>query len=187
MKEGEMNIRRGWYTLAILLVTAAFITVTTGSVLAGEEIRTRSAIMAKERVDDPTALRLRLKSQLKKETGLNEEELEALDPILAQALELNGGDTEPIRKMVRRAVQIDCVGECLMARLQDQNRQMLQEKKQAAAGEHVEAREQLRIRTRTRDGEQSGEATRSETQTQTQDRSGSGDGTGNVGASGKQP
>ena len=116
---------------------------------------------------------------LEKETGLSNEEIDAIDPLLEEALRLNGGDTEPLRKMVRSADQADCVGECLMERLRTHNRLMLQEHKQFAEVEQVASQE--RLMTRTRDGEQYGDLTRTETQT----RSGSGSGSGGGGSKGR--
>ena len=163
--------------MMVLAVTAGMLMVPAGSAFADEQVQTRSMIRSQDQVDEPTQLRLRLKNQICSETGLTAQEVEAVEPLLAQALELNGGETEPIRKMVRKAVQVDCVGECLAERLRTQNRLMLKDQ-QAADGEKLMAREQVTTRTRTRDGEQSGDMKRSETRTQSRDRSGSGSSSG---------
>lgn len=184
MKEGKMKIKSSLSVCTILLLTTAFVLLVAGSTLAGEEVRTQTRITSQERLDDSLELRTRLKNQLRKETGLSEEDLQALDPVLAEALELNGQDAEALRMMVRKAVQIDCVGECLMDRLRDQNRQMLQDRKKDAEGDQLAVREETRTRTRTMDGDQSGESARSETQSQTRDGSGSGEGSGSGGGSG---
>jgi hypothetical protein len=184
MKEGKMKIKSSLSVCTILLLTTAFVLLVAGSALAGEEVRTQTRITSQERLDDSLELRTRLKNQLRKETGLSEEDLQALDPVLAEALELNGQDAEALRMMVRKAVQIDCVGECLMDRLRDQNRQMLQDRKKDAEGDQLAVREETRTRTRTMDGDQSGESARSETQSQTRDGSGSGEGSGSGGGSG---
>ena len=185
MKEGKMRIKPSCFTWAILMLTLVFTISVAGPTLAQEEVKVQSRIMSQEKMDDALALRTRLKNQLMKETGLSAEELETLDPALSEALELNGGDPEPIRIMIRKSVQIDCVGECLLERLRDQNMKMLQMKEKAEEGDQVAVREQIRTRTRTRDSEPSGDTIRSETQTQTQNGSGSGDGTGSSGARGK--
>ena len=174
-----MNIKRSCTVCMVLVVTVSFLMVMVNSVLADEQIRTQSMITAQGQVDEATQLRLRLRSQLEKETGLSHEEIDAIDPLLEEALRLNGGDTEPLRKMVRSAVQADCVGECLMERLRTHNRLMLQEHKQLAEVEQVASQE--RLMTRTRDGEQYGDLTRTETQT----RSGSGSGSGGGGSKGR--
>jgi hypothetical protein len=177
MKEERMDIKRSLSVVMILAVAAGMLVIPAGSAMADEQVQTRSMIRSQDQVDEATQLRLRLKNQICNETGLTEEEVEAIEPLMAEALELNGGETEPIRKMVRKAVQVDCVGECLAERLRTQNMLMLKEQ-QAADGEKIMAREQLTTRTRTRDGEQSGGKTRSETRTQSRDRSGSGSGSG---------
>ena len=174
-----MKIKTGYTVLMILIVAMVFLAVPVNTVLAQELIRTKSMIQTQDQVDEVTQLRLRLKSQLGKETGLRAEELDAIDPLLAEALRLNGGDTEPIKKMVRKSVQVDCVGECLVERLRTQNRVMLQEHKELAEDTKVASQDRLRTQTRTRDGEQSGDTTRTQTQTQTQNQDGSGSGNGN--------
>jgi hypothetical protein len=181
MKEGRMNIKRCCTVLMVIIFTMSFLVVSTGPAKAEEQIQTQSMIQAKGQVDEATQLMLRLKSQLGKETGLRAEELDAIDLLLAEALRLNGGDTEPIRKMVRKSVQVDCVGECLLDRLRTHNRLMLQEHKELADGEKLASQERVRTRTRTRDGEQSGDTTRTETQTRNQDDPGNGSGEGGKG------
>ncbi len=173
-----MNIKGCCTVLMVMIFTLGFLVVSTGPVQADEQIQTQSMIQAKGLVDEATQLRLRLRSQLKKETGLTDEELDAVDPLLTEALRLNGGDTEPIRRMVRKSVQVDCVDECLMERLRTQNRLMLQEHKELADDTKVASQDRLRTQTRARDGEQSGDTTRTETQTQNQNQDGSGSGSG---------
>ena len=173
-----MKIKTGYTVFMILVVTMVFLVVPVNTVLAQELIHTKSMIQTQDQVDEATQLRLRLRSQLKKETGLTDEELDAVDPLLTEALRLNGGDTEPIRRMVRKSVQVDCVDECLMERLRTQNRLMLQEHKELADDTKVASQDRLRTQTRARDGEQSGDTTRTETQTQNQNQDGSGSGSG---------
>ena len=180
-----MIIKRCCTVLMVMIFTMSFLVVSTGPVQAEEQIQTQSMIQAKGQVDEATQLRLRLRSQLKKETGLTDEELDAVDPLLAEALSLNGGETEPIRKMVRKSVQVDCVDECLLERLRTQNRLMLQEHKELAEDTKVASQDRLRTQTRTRDGEQSGDTTWTETQTQTQNQDGSGSVSGSGGGGGK--
>jgi uncharacterized membrane protein YgcG len=141
-------------------------------------------IQTREQTDEAIELQLRLRSQLKKETGLTDEELDALDPLLAEAISLNGGDTEPVRKMVRKSVQMDCVDDCLMERLRTQNRLMLQEHQEELEGGQVASQERVTTRTRTRDGDQSGDQTRTQTQTQSRSQDGSGEGNGGSGGGG---
>ena len=181
MEEDRMNMKRIGTLIMVMIFAMSFFMVSNVPAQADEQIRTKSMIQAKDQVDEATQLRLRLRSQLKKETGLTDEELDAIEPVLAETLSLNGGDTEPIRKMVRKAVQVDCVDKCLMERLRTQNRLMLQEHKELAEGEKLASQERVRTRTRTRDGEQSGDTTRTETQTQTQNQDGSGNGGGKGG------
>jgi hypothetical protein len=178
MKEDRMIIKRCCTVLMVMIFTMSFLVVSTGPVQAEEQTQTQSMIQAKGQVDEATQLRLQLRSQLKKETGLTDEELDVVDPLLAEALSLNGGQTEPIRKMVRKSLQVDCVNECLSERLRTQNRLMLQEHKEPAGDTKVASQDRLRTHTRTRDREQSGDTTRTETQTQNQDGSGSGSGGG---------
>jgi len=169
-----MITKRSCTVLMVMIFTVVFLVASTGPAKAEEQIQTKSMIRTQSQVDEATQLRLRLRSQLKKETGLTDEELDVVDPLLAEALSLNGGDTEPIRKMVRKSVQIDCVDECLMERLRTQNRLMLQEHKELADDAHVASQERVSTRTRTREGEQSGDLARTETQTQTRNQDGSG-------------
>lgn len=171
-----MITKRSCTVLMVMIFTVIFLVASPGPVNAEEQIQTKSMIQAKEQVDGATELRLRLRNQLMKEFGLESEELEAIDPILKEALRLNGGDTEPIRKMVRKALQIDCVGECLMERLRNHNRLMLQEHKQVDENSQVASQERVTTRTRTRVGEQYGDLARTETQTQTRNQDGSGSG-----------
>jgi len=173
-----MIIRVGFSLFTVVIVTMVFLAVPSSTVFADEQIRVQSMIQAKEKVEEPTLLRLRLRNQLKKETGLSEDELDAVDPLLAQALDLNGGDTEPIRLMMRKAVQVDCVGECLKERLRNHNRLILQEHAEAGEKAAVASRERDRIRTGTRDHEQSDDQARTETRTQDRTRDGSADGGG---------
>jgi len=177
-REGKMIIRVGFSLFTVVIVTMVFLAVPSSTVFADEQIRVQSMIQAKEKVEEPTLLRLRLRNQLKKETGLSEDELDAVDPLLAQALDLNGGDTEPIRLMMRKAVQVDCVGECLKERLRNHNRLILQEHAEAGEKAAVASRERDRIRTGTRDHEQSDDQARTETRTQDRTRDGSADGGG---------
>ncbi|MDF1526929.1 MAG: hypothetical protein P1S59_11765 [bacterium] len=180
-----MIIKRCCTALMVMIFTMSFLVVSTGQVKAEEQIQTQSMIQAKGQVDEATQLRLRLRSQLKKETGLTDEELDAKDPFLAEALSLNGGQTEPIRKMVRKSLQVDCVTECFSERLRTQKRLMLQEHKELAEDNKVASQDRLRAQTRTRDGEQSGDTTRTETQTRTQNQDGSGSGSGGGGGKGR--
>ena len=159
--------------MMIVALAVGLLVIPAGSAMAEEQVQTRSMIRSQDQVDEATQLRLRLKNQICNETGLTEEEVQAIDSLLEEALKLNGGETEPIRNMVRQAVQVDCVGECLEERLRIQNRLMLKDQ-QAAEGEKLMARKEVTTRTRTRDGEQSGDMTRSETRTQSRDRSGTG-------------
>jgi len=163
----------------ILVMAIVFLAAPVKSVMAEEQVQTQSMIMAQGQFDDATQLRLRLKNQLRKETGLNLEEVEAIDPLLEEALRLNGSDPEPIRAMVRKALQMDCVGVCLMERLRTQNRLMLKEHKQSGEMEQAATQERTRTRTQTHDGEHSGMLTRTETRTQSESGSGSGAGNGN--------
>ena len=162
-----MNMKRIGIFLMVMAFVLSFLMVSIGPAQADEQIRTKSMVQAMDQLDEATQLRLRLRSQLKKETGLTDEELDAVDPLLTKALSLSGGDTEPIRKMVRKAVQMDCVDECLVERLRKHNRLMLQEHKELGEGEKLASRERVRTSTRTRDGEQSGDTTRTETRTRT--------------------
>ena len=86
MKEDRMNIKGCCTVLMVMIFTLGFLVVSTGPVQADEQIQTQSMIQAKGLVDEATQLRLRLRSQLKKETGLTDEELDAVDPLLAEAL-----------------------------------------------------------------------------------------------------
>ena len=176
-----MNMKRIGTFLMVMIFALSFLMVSSEPAQADEQIRTKSMVQVKEQMDEGTQLRLRLRNQLKKETGLTDEELDAVDPLLTEALSLSGGDTEPIRKMVRKAVQMDCVDDCLVERLRKRNRQMLQEHKELGEGEKLASQERVRTRTRIRDGEQSGDATRTETRTQTQNQDGSGNGGGKAG------
>jgi len=163
-----MSIKKSYSAFMILAVTMVFVMVMAVSAVAGEQVRTQSMITSEGQVDEATQLRLLLKNQLQKESGLSVENIAAIDPLLEEALRLNGGDTEAVRKMVRKSVQIDCVDECLMERLRKQNRQMLQEHKELRGEDQLASQERDRIRTQSRDGEQSGDLTRTETRTQTQ-------------------
>jgi len=180
-----METRRSWIVIKIMFVMTAFLVATAGFAFAGEQIRSQSMIQAKEQTDEAAQLQLRLRSQLKKETGLTDEDLDALDPLLAEALRLNGGDTEPVRKMVRKSVQMDCIGDCLTERLRTQNRLMLLEHQQAVEAGQTASQERVTTRTRTREGDQSGDQTRTQTQTQSRSQDSSGEGSGSGGGGGK--
>lgn len=167
-----MKTGRSFNVFFITAAVLSLLAATAGLAFAEEQIRTQSMIQAQDQADEATALRLRLRSQLKKETGLTEEQLDDLDPLLAEALNSNGQDAESLRKMVRKSVQMDCVGDCLMDRLREHIR--LQDPDQIGDPDQTAARERMKTRTQLMDGDLSGEQNRTEARSEGH----AGDGTG---------
>lgn len=124
--------------------------------LSDDQDRIRSWRDGGDHLDDPM-IQLRLRGQIIDDTGLTESELEIYQPLIVEALSLNGGDAEQIREMFRKAVGDECVGDCLMERLRKWNRIMKQEQKQLDGDDQVAELEDKKDQTadqnqtRTRD------------------------------------
>ena len=142
------------------------------SSLSDDQDRIQSWRDGGDHLDDPK-IQLRLRDQISDDTGLTESELEIYQPLIKEALSLNGGDSEQIRDMFRKAVGEDCVGDCLLQRLRIWNRTMIQEQKRPGDLHEAEKQERTREQTRSRTGEQDGEpdGTQNQEQTREQERS----------------
>jgi len=133
-----------------LAVTAGMFLVPAGSTMADEQVQEQYRIHSQEQVKVMT----QLKKQIRSETGLTAEEVEDIEPLMAEALDLNGGEIGSIMRILKGADRDNCVGECLAERLRTQNRLMLEEQ-QAIDGEKLMAREQVNTRTHARDSDAS--------------------------------
>lgn len=150
IKEEGMHTKRSFSVMMALAVTAGMIfLVPAGSAMADEQVQEQYRIHSQEQVKVMT----QLKKEIFSETGFTRKEVKAIQPLMAEALELNGGEIGSIMKILKEAGQDNCVGECLAERLRTQNRLMLKE--QAADGEEMMAREKVNTRTHTRDSDSS--------------------------------
>lgn len=148
MKKIRSNI-----LFAVLSVAAAIILVVPSMIFADDQDQTRDRIRGGQHLEEPIRLQLRLRDQIQDDTGLSGAQLDKLNPLLEEAINLNGGDTEPVREMVRKAVGEDCVNDCLMERLRTRNREMARERKRLLKAEGNMTRERTRERSRERSRE----------------------------------
>jgi len=117
----------------------------------------------KEMVKDKTMEKLMLRSCIIDDTGLSEAEMSWYEPLVLKALKLNGGDSESVREMFRKAVGDGCVGDCLMERLRNWNRAMKREQIQTDAEDQVAARERKQEQTQDMSGDQIGDKNQTRT------------------------
>ena len=148
----KMKFTGGSIMLLAMCVAVSFLLAMPGASFAADQ--------------DRDQVQLRLRDQICDDTGLSKGELNKYEPLITEALELNGGDAEPIRNMFRKSVGEGCVDECLMERLRTRNRAMKQEQKLDA--EQTKTQERTRERTRDQTGEQSGEMNQEQNQEQNQ-------------------
>ncbi|MCJ7501309.1 hypothetical protein MUP29_13790 [bacterium] len=156
----------------LLAVLAACWMAVPGLALGDDQDQTRTQIKGGQHLDEPIKLQLKLRDQISKDTGLTQSQIDELEPLLVETVNLYGGDTEPVRKMVRESVEAGCVAECLQERIRVRNREMTQTRKQIQTPEGDMVREQTRERARERTETQTEEGSGE----QNQEQSGSGEG-----------
>jgi hypothetical protein len=102
------------------------------------------------------------------DTGLDEGQMNWYGPLIRKALSLNGNDPVQVRSMFQKAVEDECVGDCLMERLRTWNRTM--ERKR----EHLSDDNQLAAQERATEGSQdmTGDQLQDRTREQSRDMSG---------------
>ena len=165
-----MKFKDGSAVLILMGVVLSALLAMPVPALSDDQDRIRSWRDGGDHLDDPM-IQLRLRGQIIDDTGLTESELEIYMPLIEEALSLNGGDSEQIRNMFRKAVGEDCVGDCLMKRLRIWKRTMIEEQERFVDLDEAEVREKTREQTRSRTGEQDGEPDGTQTQEQTREHS----------------
>lgn len=122
---------------------------TSGTLLAAEvpgvpdQDRTQAWRDDGQHLEEPM-LQQRDRDRIMDDTGLPEAEMVSMEPELAEAVALSGGDTGPVRKMIQKAVGENCVGDCLMERLRNWNRNMEQKQVSTKTQDTAMNREQDR-------------------------------------------
>lgn len=165
------RISRGGCFFLLAVITACWMAAG-GLALGDDQDQTRTQIKGGQHLEEPIKLQLMLRDQISKDTGLTQIQIDELEPLLVEAVNLYGGDTEPVRKMVRESVEAGCVGECLKERIRVRNREMTQTRKQIQTPEGDMVRERTRERTQERTETQTEEGSGG----QNQEQSGSGGG-----------
>jgi hypothetical protein len=117
---------------------------------------------------DTSHVQSRLQERIMEDTGLDEGQMNWYGPLIRKALSLNGNDPVQVRSMFQKAVEDECVGDCLMERLRTWNRTM--ERKR----EHLSDDNQLAAQERATEGSQdmTGDQLQDRTREQSRDMSG---------------